>query len=283
MRIVDLSVALEEVPFDDEPRIYRVGHRRGARLLGLSLFVLGGLGQAPRNLLAILRHGLLGPRDFPDEEALAWEDFKGDTHTGTHVDAPYHFGSRVAGRPARTIDQVPLEWCWAPGVRLDLRHKEAGSEITPLDLAKALEATGHTLAAGDIVLIWTGASERYGSPDYPRAHAGMGREGTLWLMERGVRVMGIDAHTFDRPFASMIEDYRSSGDPRVLWPAHLAGRQREYCHIENLANLDALPDRGFRVACFPVKIRGGSAGWTRAIAIVPDPGEPAVAGQEEPR
>lgn len=270
MRIVDLSVSLQQVAFDDEPRIKRVTHRRGAYLLGLSLFIVGGLRRVPRNLMAILRHGLLGPKDFPDGEALSWEDFSGDTHTGTHLDAPVHFGSVVEGRPARSIDEVPLEWCYGPGVRLDLRYKEPGSEITPTDLEDALKAADHTLVRGDIVLIWTGASDRYAEPDYPEAHAGMGREATLWLVEQGVHIAGIDAHTFDRPFLAMVEDYRASRDPAVLWPAHLAGRTREYCHLENLSNLGALPASGFTVACFPVKIRNGSAGWTRAVAFVDD-------------
>ena len=54
-------------------------------------------------------------------------------HTGTHVDAPYHYGPTSEGLPARTIDQVPLEWCLAPGVVLDVRHKAAGEFITPAD------------------------------------------------------------------------------------------------------------------------------------------------------
>jgi kynurenine formamidase len=275
MTIVDLSVPLQEVTFDDEPRIRRIGHRRGAYWLGLALLPMGGLRRLPRNLVSILRHGLIGPRDFPSGEALAWEYFQGDTHTGTHLDAPFHFGSVVEGRPARTIDQVPLEWCIGRGVRLDLRRVPAGGEITPEDVDAALAEAGHELHAGDIVLIWTGAGERWNEPDYPHAHAGMGRDATLALLARGVRVIGIDAHTFDRPFASMIGDYQATHDPKALWPAHLAGREHEYCHLENLTNLGALPPTGFTVVCFPVKLRGGSAGWARAVALLEDETLPA--------
>jgi kynurenine formamidase len=109
-----------------------------------------------------------------------------------------------------------------------------------------------------------------GSKEY-FAQPGLGREGTLWLVERGVKVIGIDAYTLDRPFASMVADYRRIGDGRFIWPAHFAGITREYCQIEKLANLDCIPKpHGFFVSCFPVKIERASAGWCRAVAIVSD-------------
>ena len=83
-------------------------------------------------------------------------------------------------------------------------------------------------------------------------------------------VIGIDAYTLDRPFASMVGDFQRTGDGRFIWPAHFAGIEREYCQIEKLANLDQLPrPRGFQISCLPVKIQGASAGWCRAVAIVP--------------
>src|SRR5262249_6482828 len=92
-----------------------------------------------------------------------------------------------------------------------------------------------------------------------------------WLVEQGVRVIGIDAYTLDRPFAAMVADFRRTGDGRTIWPAHFAGITREYCQIEKLANLDLLPrPTGFWVSCLPVKIARASAGWCRAVAIVPD-------------
>ena len=90
-------------------------------------------------------------------------------------------------------------------------------------------------------------------------------------MEAGVKVIGIDAYTLDRPFASMVADYRRTGDGRFIWPAHFAGISREYCQIEKLANLDRIPrPHGFYVSCLPVRIAGASAGWCRAVALVPD-------------
>jgi kynurenine formamidase len=119
------------------------------------------------------------------------------------------------------------------------------------------------------VLLHTGADKRIHSKDY-FAQPGLGREGVLWLVEQGVKVIGIDAYTLDRPFASMVADFRRTGDGRSIWPAHFAGLTREYCQIEKLANLDQIPrPHGFWVSCLPVKIKDASAGWCRAVALVP--------------
>lgn len=201
-------------------------------------------------------------------QGWAIEEIHAITHTGTHVDAPYHYGATSGGQPAKRIDEVPLEWCYAPGVVLDVRHVPAGEFITVEHLQQALDAIGHRLQPLDIVLLRTDCDKRLDSPEYFR-QPGLGREGTLWLVEQGVKVIGIDAYTLDRPFADMVADFRRSGDGRYIWPAHFAGIEREYCQIEKLANLDQLPPTGFTLSCLPVKIAGASAGWCRAVAIVP--------------
>jgi kynurenine formamidase len=212
------------------------------------------------------------PEDLVYSNGLGWavEEVQAITHTGTHVDAPYHYGPVSEDKPARRIDQVPLEWCFAPGVVLDVRRKTPGDFITVADLEAALDRIAYRLQPLDIVLLHTGADKRLNSPDY-FAQPGLGREGVLWLVEQGVRVIGIDAYTLDRPFASMVADYRRTSDGRYIWPAHFAGLTREYCQIEKLANLDQLPHpHSFYVSCLPVKIKDASAGWCRAVALVPE-------------
>ncbi|MGZ3358447.1 MAG: cyclase family protein, partial [Xanthobacteraceae bacterium] len=85
---------------------------------------------------------------------------------------------------------------------------------------------------------------------------------------RGVRVTGTDGWSWDAPFVHTREKYLASHDASLIWEGHKAGREIGYCHIEKLHNLEALPSKGFTVSCFPVKVRGGSAGWTRAVAII---------------
>ncbi len=118
-------------------------------------------------------------------------------------------------------------------------------------------------------MIQTGADKLWGRAEYFNAGCGMGGESTLWLIEQGVRVMGIDAWGWDRPFWAIKEEFQRTKDKNILWAGHRAGIEKEYCHIEKLANLDKLPRPfGFKVACFPVKLTGGSAGWTRVVAII---------------
>lgn len=212
------------------------------------------------------------PEDLVYSNGLGWavEEVQAITHTGTHVDAPYHYGPTSEGKPARTIDNVPLEWCFAPGVVIDVRHKAAGEVITVADLQAALGRISYRLRPLDVILLHTGADKRLGSTDY-FAQPGLGREGVLWLVAQGVKVIGIDAYTLDRPFKDMVADFKRTGDGRHIWPAHFAGIEKEYCQIEKLANLDQIPrPHGFYISCLPVKIQGASAGWCRAVAMVPE-------------
>jgi kynurenine formamidase len=245
------------------------------RLIDLSVPVLDGPSEATPVEVSVLDHKAapaalgLSPEDFPEGEAISNETITLTTHTGTHMDAPLHYGLRSGGEAAAAVDEIPLDWCFAPGVRLDLRHVPPGAGITAADIQDALDKIPYVLRAGDIVLIWTGADRLWGSEAYRTDHPGMTRDSTAFLVERGINVIGTDAWGFDRPFASMLGDYRENRDNRVLWPAHLYGREKSYCQLEKLTNLDALPDAvGFTVACFPVRLAGLGAGWTRAVAIV---------------
>ncbi len=108
----------------------------------------------------------------------------------------------------------------------------------------------------------------FGQPGYLDAGIGMGREATLYLLERGVRVVGTDAWSWDAPFKSTRERFLASGDASIIWEGHKAGRDIGYGQMEKLANLESLPDHGFEVSCFPYKIKHASAGFVRAVAII---------------
>ncbi|MDR8411797.1 cyclase family protein [Nonomuraea sp. 3-1Str] len=209
------------------------------------------------------------PAELPDGEFLSLDRIKLTSHTGTHVDAPSHYGSRAAygdGRP-RDVHELPLEWFYGPGLLLDLTGCET-SVAGVAELEKAMERAGRRPAPGDIVLLNTGASAWAGTPRYFTEFTGLDGPGVHLLLDHGVRVIGTDAFSLDAPFGDVIARYRAGGDRSVLWPAHVIGRSREYCQIERLANLDALErPYGFQVACFPIKITGAGAGWARAVAI----------------
>jgi len=209
--------------------------------------------------------------DLPDSEAWAVETVNCSTHNGTHLDAPYHYASTMGGGArAATIDEVPLEWCFGRGVKLDFRRFPDGYVVSASDVEAELARIGHDLQPLDIVVVNTSAGAKYGRDDYVASGCGMGRDATLYLTSRGVRVTGTDAWSWDAPFLYTRQRWEQTHDPSIIWEGHKAGRQIGYCHIEKLANLEALPARGFLVSCFPVKIAGASAGWTRAVAIVDD-------------
>jgi kynurenine formamidase len=168
MRLIDLSVPLQhDAPSEPLPaKIHYVTHEAE------------GLTQM-QQFFGVRVEDLV----WSGGKGWAVEEIHAITHTGTHVDAPYHYGPQSEGKPARRIDDVPLEWCYAPGVILDVRSLPAGVEITVDFLRQALERIGYSLQPLDIVLLQTGCDQRIQSREY-FAQPGLGREGTLWLVEQ---------------------------------------------------------------------------------------------------
>jgi kynurenine formamidase len=253
-RILDLSVPLEnDVPADPPgygPVIAYTRHEQSAA--DVCRFFPGST-----------------PDDLPDGEGWAIERVTLTTHNGTHVDAPWHYHSTMdRGARAITVDEVPLEWCYQPGVKLDFRHFPDGHVVGAAEIEAELSRIGHELQPLEIVVVNTSAGSAYGQPDYVSKGCGMGYEATMFLTTRGVRVVGTDAWSWDAPFVHTARRYAASRDPGIIWEGHKAGRHIGYCQIEKLQRLEELPPHGFHVVCFPVKVRAGSAGWTRAVAIL---------------
>jgi kynurenine formamidase len=254
-RLVDLSITLEGgLPSDPPnmiPTIDYLGHEAGAEQM--AAFFAG-----------------VRKDQLPGSLGWAVERITLATHSGTHLDAPYHYHpTQDQGRAAMTIDEIPLEWCMGDGVLLDFHHKKDGEGISARDVEEELDRIGYTLKPLDIVLIRTDADAAWGTPEYLVRGGGMTRESTLYLTERGIRVVGIDAWSWDRPLPYLAEEFRVQGDPKVIWAAHFAGIDIGYCHMEKMANLAAIGRPfGFTVCCFPIKIKRASAGWCRPVAIV---------------
>ncbi len=251
MRLVDLSATIENVSVSpvDVTEIEYLDHKAGAAHVE-------AITQVPSSLLR-------------NEEGWAVETIKQlSTHGATHVDAPWHYNSVIQGKPAQTIDELPLEWFFADGVKLDMRHKDDGDPMTSDDARAALEKAGHTLKERDIVLVQTGCDQYYGQPDYMAHGVGATAECTEWLFEQGVRVMGIDAWGWDRPLHLQAAEALEKKEPGIFWEAHQC--DLPYSQIERLVNLDALPATGFKIMCMPLKIKGASAAPSRVVAIVED-------------
>jgi kynurenine formamidase len=250
IRIVDLSAPIDTSPPGtatfQRTTIEYVDHGAGAR-------EIAELYRVPPELLR-------------DGEGWTRETLTLGTHNSTHVDAPWHYNSRVGGERAEAIDELPLEWFYAPGVVADFSAREDGQVITAADMQAALAAAGHELRPLDIVLVRTARDAFYGEPDYMDRGPGVSGEATRWLFERGVRVMGIDAWGWDRPLRMQAEDALREQRPGIFWEAHQLGLR--YSQIERLFGLDQLPPRGFTVACFPLRLARASAAPARVVAIL---------------
>ena len=251
MTIIDLSSTIENIAVSpvDQVKIEYSNHEAGAA-------AIEGMTSVPRGLLK-------------DGEGWAVETIRQlSTHGSTHVDAPWHYNSTIRGKRAKTIDELPLEWFFSDGVKLDMRHKLDGDPMTAEDAQAALADMGCTLGALDIVLVQCGCDQYYGQPDYMTHGCGATAEATRWLYDQGVRVMGIDAWGWDRPLHLQAQEALEKNASGIFWEAHQA--DLDYSQIERLMNLDALPPTGFKVACFPLKIKGGSAAPARVVAILED-------------
>ncbi|MFW6176495.1 MAG: cyclase family protein [Thermoplasmatota archaeon] len=250
-KVIDLTLPI--FPFQEDfvgyPDVKRWDHEEGARLNA--------------------KHAGIEPEEFPEGMSQAWEEVHLSTHLGTHMDAPWHYYPTTGEEPAKRIEDVPLEECIGDGVILDMTHKEDQAMITEEDIKKALADIDYTLKPHDIVLIRTDFDKHWPNDKYFEDHPGMGKESTEYLLDQGVKTIGIDTMGFDRPFPAMGEDYKETGDKSYLWPAHNVGKEREYYHLERIANLRKVPvSKNFTVVVAPFVIEKASAGWVRAFAIV---------------
>lgn len=266
MQIIDLSLPIDDTCPEAHPiKIGRLSHKKGIEHLNWVM-----MRKSVKGIISyFLGRRIIKATDLPDEEFLSLEMILCSVHTGTHVDAPYHFGSRCFGESAKKIDEMPLEWFFSDGVVLDLTFKKLCDAITKEDLEAALRKINYKLKPKDIVLLHTGADKYFGTRDYMTKFCGVSPAAIECLLGQGIKVIGIDTLGFDRPYSAMLKDFLAAKDKSVLWPAHFYGRKREYCHIERLANLDKLSKPyGFKVACFPVKIKDAGASFARVVAMV---------------
>ena len=252
MKIIDLSKTIQynpEDPFFMKVKVKHKPHKKAKwliRYLGLPF--------------------KLFPKNF-----VGWADDSIDkmgVHSTTHLDAPWHYGPLCEGKKAKTIDEVPLEWCYGDGLVIDMRHKPDFEAISTEDIQAFLSKNKLQIKPNMIVMIMTGRDQHMGTKKFFTHGTGMSAAATEWLIDQGVKVMGIDQWGWDLPLPYLVEQAKKQQNPNLFWEAHLVGIDKEYCHMEQLTNLDSLPYSGFKVAAFPLKIKGASAGPARVVAMV---------------
>jgi len=251
MKFIDLSLTLNDEAWAPKMLRNKVTHSSHRKNLLVSFLAF-------RMLPKYLRSGLSWANDFIGLS----------THGTTHVDAPWHYAPTSEGKPARTIDQLPLEWFFGDGVVLDMQHKRHGEVISAADVKDELDRIGYRIKPDDIVLIHTGNDRFYGSQDYFDKGCGMGAEATRYILDMGVKVTGIDSWGWDIPLKTAAARAKETGRKDLFWEGHYVGIDKEYCHIERLTNLDQLPPFGFKICAFPLKVEKGSAGPARVVAMI---------------
>jgi len=194
--------------------------------------------------------------------------FRTAEHGGTHIDAPIHFHA-----DRWTVDEIPLDRLVGPAVLVDVSNrcaKDPDHRVLVSDF-EAWEKQHGRIPAASIVLIRTGfgrfwpdrkaylGTDERGAPAVAKLHfPGLHPDAARWLIaERQIRAVGLDTASIDHGPSKDFETHRALFEKNV--PA-----------FENLAGLEELPATGFTVVALPIKIRGGSGGPLRAIAILPD-------------
>ncbi|MDD2927979.1 MAG: cyclase family protein [Candidatus Omnitrophica bacterium] len=265
MKIIDLSLPIDDKAFEvHKVAIERVTHKAGVEKFNRLIMgkTLSG------RIRYLLGQRILKKEDLPDEEFLSLEIVHAPVHIGTHLDYSFHYGSKSENRLSKTADEIPLEYCYQDGIKLDLTHKKPNETIKASDIEEALLKINYELKLWDIVLLQTGADKLCGSAKYFSDYPGVDISAIDYLLDRGVKVFGVDTMGIDRPYRFMLKEFLEKKDPRALYPAHFYGRKREFIHIERLANLEKLPPCGFKVICFPVRIKNTGAAWARVVAIL---------------
>lgn len=202
-KFIDLATAIEnDIPSDPPnmiPKITYQDHKIGANMM--KMFFPGAT-----------------EKDLPGGLGWAVEEVTLSTHSGSHLDAPYHYHPTMnKGERAWTIDEIPLEWCYGPGVVVNFRDMPDGHRVSAAEMEAALKKIAHELSAGDIVLVMTGADRFWGKQEYLIRGWEWGRKRRygLWSVECGwwepMRGAGIALYLSSRKIFSKHTTPRSSG------------------------------------------------------------------------
>jgi len=265
MKIIDLSLPIDEKAFEvHKVDIERISHKAG---VGKFNRVIMG-----KTILGKIKYALglriIKKEQLPDEEFLSLEIVHAPVHIGTHLDYSFHYGSKTENRSSKTADEIPLEYCYQNGVKLNLTHKKPDELINVYDIRSALEKIKYQLKPLDIVLLHTGADKFYGGPKYFSDYPGVDPSAIDFLLTSGIKIFGVDTMGIDRPYRFMLSDFLKTKDPKTFYPAHFYGRKKEFIHIERLTHLEKLPDFGFKIICFPIRIKNTGAAWARVVALL---------------
>ncbi|MFC2021616.1 cyclase family protein [Chloroflexota bacterium] len=170
-------------------------------------------------------------------------------HVGTHIDGPRHIITE-----AETLDELPLELFYGTAVVLDL-PRGANEAIGQEDLLSARPA----IKGGDIVLLRTGWDAKFPSQDYHHHHPYLSEDGATFLVDKNVRLVGIDATSVDLPSPLRKEGFRHTS-LRILL-------QNRIPVIHGLRNLKSVAGKRVTLMALPIRFRGADSAPARVVAL----------------
>ena len=170
-------------------------------------------------------------------------------HAGTHVDAPVHIFAE-----GKSIEELPLDAFMGPGAVIAVK-KKGGEEVTAIEL----EESGVPVNRGDILMLFTGWDEKFESPDY-NLHPYLSVDAARWIVDRGVKLFGIDCITVDLPTPLRPKDFK--------FPVHKMLLGHDVLIAENVTNLGRIVGRKNRILAFPLKVKGSDAAHARIVAEI---------------
>ena len=162
---------------------------------------------------------------------------------------------------------MPLDWCFQPGVKLDFRDKPDGHVITAKDVEDELKRIGHELKPLEIVVVNTAPARATATTTTSIPAAAWATTPPCSCSSSGVRLTGTDAWSWDAPFYFTAQKWAETTIPRSSGKATRPAATSATATSRSCTISRRCPADGFTISCFPHKIRGASAGWTRAVAI----------------
>ena len=211
----------------------------------------------PGDPLPSIRRGLTHEKDYCHVDVLTL-----GSHTGTHIDAPYHFLKK-----GKKIDEFPVQRFVGDGVQIDLTAKSDRDLIEPGDI----EPYESEIAEGDFVVLRTGRDKYFGTPRY-YLHPYLSAEGARLLVKMGISLVGIDAMNVDPTYFGSIESDSSAKDlpdeEEYGYPVHDILLGNDILIVENLCNLDKIKTVKGVYSFLPLKLKDSDGSPIRAVYIV---------------
>jgi kynurenine formamidase len=224
------------------------------RIIDLSHTIHDEIQIYPGDPLPSIKRGLTHENDYCHVDVLTL-----GSHTGTHIDAPFHFLKK-----GKKINEFPIQRFVGDGVLIDVSAKGDRGVIEPADV----ESYEAEIAEGDFVIFKTGRDKYFGTARY-YLHPYLSAEGARILVKMGVSLVGIDALNVDPTYYGSPDSDQSAkelpDEERYGYPVHDILLDNDILIVENLCNLDQIKQPKGVYSFLPLKLKDSDGSPIRAV------------------